>query len=179
MPRVTLLGWIGLARQKYAHWRTRYGCANEHNGLVPRDFWLDPWEQQAIIIFYQTHPVEGYRRITFMMLDANAVAVSPASVYRALIAAGLLKSWARQPSKKSTGFHQPEAPHPHWPIDIAYLNAAGTFFFLCSILDGFSRFIVHWELCPAMTEADVEIVVQRARECFPGVHPRIISDNGP
>jgi len=47
------------------------------------------------------------------------------------------------------------------------------------VLGGYSRYIVHWETCESMTEADVEIVLQRARERFPGEHPRVISDNGP
>ena len=55
---------------------------------------------------------------------------------------------------------------------------------MCSILDGYSRFIVHWALFPdcwreSMTEQDVETILQRAREKFPGETPRIISDNGP
>jgi putative transposase len=56
---------------------------------------------------------------------------------------------------------------------------AGTFYFLCSVLDGYSRAIVHWEIRPQMAEADVEIVLQRAREKYPDERPRIISDNGP
>jgi hypothetical protein len=55
----------------------------------------------------------------------------------------------------------------------------GTFFYLCSLLDGFSRFIVHWEIRESMTERDVETIVQRARERFPKARPRIISNNGP
>ncbi len=66
-----------------------------------------------------------------------------------------------------------------WHIDIAYLNIAGTFYYLCTVLDGYSRFIVHWEIREAMTEQDVEILLQRAREKFPDARPRIISDNGP
>jgi transposase InsO family protein len=179
LPTSRFLTWLGLARNKFAVWLTRYGKAHEHNAWIPRDFWLQDWEKQAIIAFYQTHPLEGYRRLSFMMLDANVVAVSPSSVYRVLKQAGLLQSWSRKPSKKGTGFHQPEAPHQHWHVDIAYLNVGGTFVFLCSVLDGFSRFIVHWEIRPQMTEADVEIILQRAREAFPDAHPRIISDNGP
>jgi putative transposase len=53
---------------------------NEHNGWVPRDFWLEAWEKQAIIGFHLKNPLEGYRRLTFMMLDADIVAVSPSSV---------------------------------------------------------------------------------------------------
>ena len=59
------------------------------------------------------------------------------------------------------------------------VNICGTFFFLCSILDGYSRFLVHWEIRETMTEAEVETILQRAREQFPGERPRIISDNGP
>jgi transposase InsO family protein len=56
---------------------------------------------------------------------------------------------------------------------------AGTFFYLCSLLDGCSRYIVHWEIRETMTEADVELIIERARERFPDARPRIISDNGP
>jgi hypothetical protein len=114
-----------------------------------------------------------------MMLDANVAACSPTSVYRVLKAAGLLAGCSPTPTKKGTGFVQPLAPHEHWHIDISYLNIAGTFYFLCSILDGCSRFIVHWEIREKMEEGDVETIVQRGRECHPGVTPRIISDNGP
>jgi hypothetical protein len=40
-----------------------------------RDFWLEDWEKQAIIAFHLKNPAEGYRRLTFMMLDADIVAV--------------------------------------------------------------------------------------------------------
>jgi transposase InsO family protein len=114
-----------------------------------------------------------------MMLDADVVAVSASSVYRVLKAAGLLRRWNRKASKKGTGFHQPHRPHRHWHVDIAYVNIAGTFYFLCSILDGYSRYIVHWEIREKMEEIDVETIVQRAREKYPNETPRIISDNGP
>lgn len=55
----------------------------------------------------------------------------------------------------------------------------GTFFYFCSVLDGFCRAIVHWEVKAAMTEREVELVLQRAREKYSHEHPRIISDNGP
>jgi hypothetical protein len=61
---------------------------------------------------------EGYRRLTFMMLDADIVAVSPASVWRVLSRAGLLRKWNAKPSKKGTGFEQPPQPHQHWHIDV-------------------------------------------------------------
>jgi putative transposase len=114
-----------------------------------------------------------------MMLDADVVAVSPSSVYRVLRDAGLLQRFNGKPSRKGTGFEQPLRPHEHWHVDVSYLNVCGTFYYLCSLLDGASRYIVHWEIRAQMTEADVEIIVQAAREKFPGACPRIISDNGP
>src|SRR5207248_7625651 len=87
------VGWLGVTGSKFYNWRERYGRINEHNGWVPRDFWLEHWEKQAIIAFHLKNPLEGYRRLTFMMLDADIVAVSPSSVWRVLGQAGLLSKW--------------------------------------------------------------------------------------
>ncbi len=43
-----LLGWADLGSRKYVRWQERYGKANEHNGLVPRDHWLSDWEKLSI-----------------------------------------------------------------------------------------------------------------------------------
>jgi len=179
LPVGRFIDWLGVGHGKFYDWRKRYGKANEHNALIPRDHWITDEERQAILDFEQQFPREGYRRLTFMMLDRDVVAVSPSTVYRVLSRAGRLNRWNRNPSKKGKGFTQPLRPHQHWHIDIAYLNVSGTFYYLCSILDGKSRAIVHWEIREAMKEADVECILERARERFPGAKPRIISDNGP
>lgn len=174
-----MLSWLELGTSKFHDWKHRYGKANEHNGQVPRDHWLEGWEKQAILDYHDRHPLEGYRRLTFMMLDDDIVAVSPSSVYRVLKAAGRLDRRSFSPSKKGTGFVQPLAPHEHWHVDISYINIDGTFYFLISVLDGASRYMVHWDLRETMQELDVEIVLQKAREEFPEESPRIITDNGP
>jgi transposase InsO family protein len=174
-----ILPWVGLNKGKFHAWRDRYGKANEHNGKIPRGFWLQAWEKQAIIDFHGANPLNGYRRLSFMMLDANVVSASPSSVRNVLKSAGLLdRKWCK-PSKKGTGFSQPSAPHKHWHIDVTYINIAGTFFYLTTVLDGYSRYIAHWEIKESMTEKEIELIIERARERFPGVSPRIISDNGP
>src|SRR5439155_4041248 len=152
-----LVDWIGISRSKHAKWQKRYGMALEHNGLIPRDHWLEDWEKEKIIAFQQNNPLEGYRRLTYMMIDKDIVAVSPSSTYRVLQPAGLLQKWAHKPSKKGTGFVQPLMAQQHSHYDISYLNIGGTFYYLCSVLDGFSRYIVHWDIREQMTEADVEI----------------------
>jgi len=176
---VRMTVWLGVRSSKFYDWRSRYGKVNEHNAWVPRDHWLDGWEKQAILDFDAQHPLEGYRRLAFMMLDADVVAVSPSSVYRVLQQAGRLEGWNRKPSRKGTGFEHPLKPHEHWHVDVSYINVCGTFYYLCSLLDGYSRYIVHWEIRETMKEMEIEVIIQRGREKFPEAYPRIISDNGP
>ena len=163
----------------FCKWCRHYGKAFEHNGWIPRDHWLSEWEKQSILQFHFDHPLEGYRRLTYMMMDANVVAASPATVYRVLDHAGVMRRQSGKPSLKGTGFQQPLAPHAHWHMDVAYLNIRGTFYFIASVLDGFSRSVVHWDIREKMEECDIESILQRAREKYPGVTPRIITDNGP
>ena len=51
IPAGRFIAWLGIAPSKFYSWRQRYGCVNEHNGWVPRDFWLQEWEKQAILDF--------------------------------------------------------------------------------------------------------------------------------
>lgn len=179
IPLKCFISWLSVAKSKFYNWIERYGKANEHNAPIPRDFWLESWEREAIIAFAIDNPLEGYRRLTFMMLDRDIVAVSPSSTWRVLSQAGLLSKWNRKKSLKGTGFVQPLKPHEHWHVDISYINISGTFYYLCSLLDGCSRYIIHWDIREQMTEADIETILQRAKEKFPDARPRIISDNGP
>jgi transposase InsO family protein len=179
IPVCRFLPWLEIGASKFHDWKHRFGKVNEHNAWVPRDHWLTDDEKQRICAFARANPLEGYRRLTFMMLDADQVACSPASVYRVLKANGLLAGSSPNITKKGTGFVQPLLPHEHWHVDVSYLNIAGTFYFLCSILDGCSRFIVHHDIREKMEESDIEIIIQRAREAYPDARPRIISDNGP
>jgi putative transposase len=173
-----LVLWLGITLSKFHDWRRRYGKVNEHNAWVPRDGWLAGEEKQAIVRFSYEYPLEGYRRLAFMMLDRDVAAASPSSVYRVLKAAGRIGRSTNKPSKKGTGFHQPEKPHEHWHLDISYVNLHGTFYYLTTVLDGYSRYIVHWEIRRSMTEQDELVVLQRAKEKYPNETPRIITDNG-
>ena len=105
------VAWLGIAASKFHDWRSRYGLANEHNALVPRDWWLEDWEKEAILDFHAGHPSEGYRRLAFMMLDADVVAVSPSSVYRVLRDAGLMKATQQQTLTQGEGLRSsPRGP---------------------------------------------------------------------
>lgn len=178
LPQARLVAWLGVGRSKFFDWKHRFGRVNEHNAWVPRDHWLTDAEKATILDFRGRFPLEGYRQLAYMMIDRDVAAVSPASVYRVLKVAGLLGR-AAAVSKKGTGFQQPIGPHEHWHVDVAYVNIKGTFYFLCSVLDGYSRCLLHWDLRETMKEYEVEAILQQAREKFPGVTPRVITDNGP
>ena len=179
LPYDWILRKARIGRSRFYDWCKRYGKANEHTAKIPRDHWITPEEIDLIIQWFQEHPFDGYRRCCYMMMDADVVAVSPTTTYRVLSKAGLLNNRNVRPSKKGTGFVQPLHAHDEWHIDISYINCGGTFYYLCSILDGFSRAIIHYELKEQMKEANVELIVQRALEKYPSMHPKIISDNGP
>ena len=173
-----LTSWLGLQRGRYYEWLKRQAKPNEHNAKIPKSHWLLDSEREAIIEYSRTHLKAGYRRMAHLMLDADVVAVSPSSVYRVLEHAGLIQKWTRR-SSKGQGFDQPTEPHQHWHIDFSYIRIKDIFYFLSTVLDGYSRAVLSWDLKPTMTQTDAQIVVQKARERFPGVKPRIISDNGP
>jgi transposase InsO family protein len=173
-----ILKHLSLNPAKYYEWKKRYGCENRHNGRIPRDFWLLPEEKDEIARFYLDHQLDGYRRCAYMMIDEDVVYCSPSTVYRVLLEYNVLRRWNRKASRKGKGFDQPTAPHEHWHIDISYLNLGGTFYYLISIIDGHSRFVVHWDIREQMTEQDVQLTIQRAHELYPEARPRIISDNG-
>jgi putative transposase len=174
-----LLGWLSLSNSTYYSWQAGQSPVKRPDGQPSKGHGLLAWEKSAIEAYARQHRQAGYRRLSYMMLDEEVVAVSPSSVYRVLQAADLLQRWPRTPSRKGQGFVQPEQAHQHWHIDISYLNLGGTFYYLCSILDGYSRYIVQWDIREQMTETEVAIIVQRAREQFPTARPRLISDNGP
>ena len=149
---------------------------------IPRDWWLEDWEKQAILrLPRSSHPLEGYRRLAFMMLDDDVVAVSPTQRLPRAEGGGPASAgrWASR-RRKARVFVQPDAG----PRALAHRHQlreprAARSTYLTTILDGYSRYIVHWEIRETMKEATWMIVVQRALEKFPGEHPRIISDNGP
>ena len=181
-----ILKMLKIDKSKYYNWKQRGSEPNNHNGPIPKQHWLTPLEVQAILDYARTYLQgkqyyihDGYRRIAYMGIDDNKFACSPTSVYRVLKKAGLLARWNNtKRSSRGNGFVQPSKPHQHWHTDIKYINFKGTFLFFISIMDGYSRYIVHHEVRTSMTVFDVEIVVQRALEKYPGYKPRIISDNG-
>lgn len=170
---------LDISASKYHSWEKRYGQPNNHNGQIPRFFWTLEEEKASILAYFRERVGEGYRRLSYQMIDADIAAVSPSTVYRVLKENGLLQRWnTAKAGGKGKGFIQPQKVHEHWHTDIAYVNVRGTFLYLISVMDGYSRMILHHELRRSMSEYDVQITLQRAMEKFPAARPRLITDNG-
>ncbi len=178
IPARVFCGWLGIRASKLSVWRTRAGIPNAHSPFVPREDCLTRREIDAIVDFYRNHPFDGYRRCTYMMMDADVAVASPSTVYSVLRRAGVMRPRHARRGCKGTGFHQPDAPHRHWHTDITHVKVNGVPANLCSILDGYSRFILAHRLSEDGKALDVELVFQMAVERFPEARGRMISDNG-
>lgn len=170
----------GINVQRFHAWRKRKGLANRHSGTaVPHGNWLTDEEKKRIVDFYVEHIEDGYRRCAWMMVDQDVAYASPATVYNVIKAAGVVRCGRRRgSSRRGQGFHQPDGPHQHWHIDFTYIHVGETLCFLVSVIDGWSRSILSSYLSPTMTSTDAQIAVEMAHEAWPGVTPRVISDNG-
>lgn len=179
----TLATMIGLPYGKFLRWRKRLQAgsdtASATTRVIPKSHWLLPAEIAAIVRYCVENPGHGYRRLTWMMTDADVAYASPSSVYRVLKRHGMLQTQEGKESRKGKGFDQPSAPHQHWHIDFSYFKIGGVFYYFMSVVDGYSRAVLAWDLREKMEERDAEIVIQRAREAYPeATCPRIISDRG-
>jgi putative transposase len=121
------------------------------------------------------HPKDGYRRPAWRMVDADVAYLSPSSVYRVLDEADLLYRWKRSQSE-GTAPAKPTRPHERWHTDLMYLRIQDTWYFLVTVLDAYSRYVVHWELLTTMQASDVRLVIQQALERT-GAMPDIVTDN--
>jgi len=158
---------LDLPKSKYFDWQKRAGIINHHNGKIPKQHWHTPNEEKVVISYVKDHIYstdrffrDGYRRLTYRMIDEDVAALSPSSVYRILKKNNLLNPWnTKKPSSKGTGFKQPKKPHQQWHIDIKYIFFGRKFYFLISIIDGYSRFIVNHGLFTDMKTETITTVV--------------------
>jgi transposase InsO family protein len=135
-----------------------------------------PEEKEAVIAYALSHPKEGYRRLTWMMVDEDVAYLGSSSVYRILRDADLLYRWKRS-RRSGQAPPEPTRPNERWHTDIMYLRIEQTWYFLVTVLDAYSRYVVHWDLLPSMTAAVVRVVIQDALKQT-SAKPEIVTDNG-
>ena len=159
-------------------------CKNKSpKKVIPKSHWITPEERKAVEDYKRNHPFKGYVLLAWMMIDENIAYMSPSSVYRILVDCGLNRRWQKPlGDSKKTGFDQPKAIHEHWHMDISYINFKGSFVYLISVLDGFSRAVLAWSISTRMESLDTQLVLWDACDKWLGgdkfLAVRLITDNG-
>ena len=142
--------------------------------------------REQIVQLALDEPELSPRELATRFTDGEGYFVSEASVYRLLKAHDLIASPAFIVVKAADAFKdKTTAPNQLWQTDFTYLKVIGWgWFYLSTVLDDFSRYIIAWKLCATMKASDVTDTLQlalTASGCDTArvVHkPRLLSDNG-
>lgn len=193
LPVRQTLAQIGIAKSTFYAWLDRYAVggmdALEDCKPRPGRVWnrIRDDVRQTIITFALDQPELSPREIATAFTERERTYVSEASVYRLLRAEGLITSPAFIVMKAADRFANPTtAVNQLWQTDFTYLKVTGWgWYYLSTVLDDFSRYIVAWKLCPTMAAADVTATLDLALQAS-GLdqlaadrRPRLLSDNGP
>lgn len=187
---VRTLQELGLHTSTFYKWYGRYK-EDGYDGLAPRPkqqrrFWnqLPPWERQRVVDIALDKPELSPRELAHYITDHERWFISESTVYRILKSHGLVTSPAYIVMAASDSFKD-KTTHVHqmWQTDFTYLKVvAWGQYFLSTILDDYSRYIIHWELCTSMKEEDVARCVDAAlikASLGKRKRPKLLSDNGP
>jgi transposase InsO family protein len=168
---------LGVPRSVYYAWKGRENL-EDRAGKPCRVYELLPEERAAICGFALQYPKIGYRKLTWMMVDAAVACVGESTVYRVLSDADLLSRWKRSAVSSGEYNFRPTAPNQQWHVDVMYVWVAARFYFLVSFVDAYSRFIVHHKLLISLDGKSVSTELQAALESASEAKPRIVHDHG-
>jgi putative transposase len=192
LPVRDTLAKLGIPRATFYRWydRHRQGGADCLADRVPRPerVWnrIPQAVRDSVIQLALDEPALSPRELAARFTDTKSYFISEASVYRLLKAQGLVTSPAFIVIKAADAFKdKTTAPNQLWQTDFTYLKVIGWgWFYLSSVLDDFSRYIVAWKLCTGMRAEDVTATLDLALrasgldQATPADRPRLLSDNG-
>ena len=193
LPARRTLDKLGIPRATFNRWYERYvdgGIdALEDRSPKPKRVWnrIPDEVREQVIELALDEPDLSPRELAVTFTDTNGYFVSESSVYRLLKANDLITSPAFIVIKAADEFHdKTTAPNQLWQTDFTYLKVIGWgWYYLSTILDDFSRYILAWKLCTTMRASDVTETLELALTASGcnGItvvqRPRLLSDNGP
>lgn len=180
---------IGLNKSTFYNWYNAYS-ENGVDGLIPnkrsrnRQWNSIPQQQKNLVVKVALdHPELSSRELAYKITDEQQVFISESSVYRILKARGLITAPAHIFMSASGEFKDKTTfVHQMWQTDFTYFKILGWgWYYLSTVLDDYSRYIVHWELCRTMKADDVKRSVDRAvikAKLITKQKPKLLSDNG-
>ena len=180
---------LGIPKTTFYRWYDRYrafGASGlEDRNLGPGRVWnrIPNDVRGQIVDLALDEPELSPRELAVKFTDTKGYFVSEASVYRLLKAHGLVTSPAFAVIKAASEFRdKTTAPNQLWQTDFTYFKVVGWgWFYLSTILDDYSRYVIAWKLCTTMKAADVTGTLQdalRVSGCNGAHKPRLLSDNG-
>lgn len=177
IPPTSFYRWIRLVRQLEQRAEQPVPAERAPRRSVPRP---TPEEEAAVREHALLHPRLGYKRLAWQMLDLDVAALRPYQVY---IILGQLDLIVRRQKPADTLKRPlpPTRPDEVWHIDLMYVCLSGRWYYLVDIVDGYSRYLVHWSLNTTMLAETVTLCVQEALDRLdpkPNEPPRIIHDHG-
>ena len=192
LPVRRTLAQIGVPPATFYRWYDLYQTggpeALEDRSPKPDRVWnrIPDEVREQIVQLALDEPELSPRELAVRFTDTESYFVSEASVYRLLKAHDLIASPAFIVIKAADEFkNKTTAPNQLWQTDFTYLKVIGWgWFYLSTILDDFSRYIIAWKLCMTMKAGDVTATLElalKASGCDQAtvVHkPRLLSDNG-
>ena len=193
LPVRRTLEKLGIQPARFYRWYDRLQTggleALEDKASRPTRVWnrIPDAIRERIVQLALDEPELSPRELATRFTDTANYFVSEASVYRLLKAHDLITSPAFIVVKAADEFHtKTTAPNQLWQTDFTYLKVIGWgWFYLSTILDDFSRYIIAWKLCTTMTAGDVTSTLEKAlvtagcgQVCVRH-KPRLLSDNGP
>jgi transposase InsO family protein len=192
LPARRTLGRLGIPRATFYRWCDLYQTggpeALEDRSSKPNRVWnrIPDAIRREIVDLALEQPELSPRELAVRFTDERRYFVSEASVYRLLKAHDLITSPAFIVIKAADAFwDKTTAPNQLWQTDFTYLKVTGWgWYYLSTVLDDFSRYIVAWKLCATMQARDVTETLERALAAsgldqVTVVHrPRLLTDNG-
>ena len=187
------LAELNINRSTFYKWYRRYqeggyqALANRYR--PPKQFWnqIPPWERQRVVEIALEHPEKSPRELAWYITDKQGYYISESSVYRILKAHDLVTSPVYTVITAQDKFpHPSRAPNELWQTDFTWFKVVHWgWYYLCTILDDYSRYILAWHLCTGMSAEEVKQTIEAAIG-FTGIRnptvwhrPRLLSDNGP
>lgn len=173
-----VLDKFGISKSEFYRWQQE----KKERPLLVNPFQILKEEITKVVTYRQSDEeirTLGYRKFTWKMVDENIAHLTESSVYRILRAFKLLgKAFKEKDGALKEYQNKPLYVNHHWHTDIAYVILGGIHYYLIFMLDGYSRYLLNWELMTDMSKTSVEIFIQNTLDKYPGVKPMIIHDNG-
>lgn len=184
---------LNINRSTFYEWYRRYKEYGydglENRSHCPKQFWnaIPPWEAERVVEIALELPDKSPRELAWHITDTREYYISESSVYRILKARDLITSPNYTVLSAKDKYEKPtKRVHEMWQTDFTYFKVVHWgWYYLTTVIDDYSRYIISWELCNTMKADDVTRILDSAIEKVGVSHvkiihkPRLLSDNGP